>query len=275
MRGSYEEAPSVPNWMSPGKIILYIIIVIGLILLPGTCSVVDPGHRGIIVTMGKVSQDVRGEGLNFKAPLIQSMKKVSIQQFTVDGQAVCFSKDLQTVTVQYSALYKLPPDKVVELYQLYQGDPYASLVEPRLQDALKQTTAQYKAEDVVKNREAIKATVLKIMQKDLKGMVTLVDVPIKNIDLTEQLEKSIEDKQVQEQQALAKTYELQKAQKQAEITVVQAEAEAKAITIKGDAVTKNPKIIDLTIAEKWNSISPTTVVVSGDKTGANVMLPLK
>jgi len=267
--------PTEFNWVSPGKVILYIIIVLALILLPGTCTIVDPGHRGVAVTMGKVSQDVRGEGLNFKMPWVQSIKKVSIQQFTVPGQTVCFSKDLQTVTVTYSVLYKLPPNKVVELYQLYQGDPYTSLVLPRLEDVLKQTTAQYRADDVVKQRDAIKATVMDILKQEVGGMVEVVDIPLNNIDLTEQLEKAIEDKQVQEQQALAKTYELQKAQKQAEITIVQADAEAKAVTIKGEAVAKNPKIVDLLIAEKWNGITPTTVVVSGDKTGANVMLPLK
>jgi len=45
----------------------------------------------------------------------------------------------------------------------------------------------------------------------MSGLLTIVDFAITNIDLTDQLEKAIEDKQVKEQQALAKVYELQKA----------------------------------------------------------------
>jgi prohibitin 2 len=256
-----------------GMSMLLIFGFIFFVALFKSCAIVPPGNRGVAVTLGKVSQDIRTEGLNFKMPFFTKIVKVPIQQITVDGSTECFSADLQTITVSYSVLYKLPPDKIIELYQLYHGDPYDTLVSPRIQDALKQATAKYKAEEMVKQREAVKLLAKEIVTREIAGMVTIVDIPLKNIDLTDQLEKAIEDKQVQEQQALSKTYELQKAQKQAEITVVQAEAEAKAVQIKGQALTANPKAIDYEIAQRWNGISPTTVVISNG--GANVLLPLR
>jgi prohibitin 2 len=273
-RTNYEgRIPKGISLFSSKSFLWVIILVIAFIAITRSCTIVPPGHRGVSVTLGKVSSNIRGEGLNFKKPFIETVKKISIQQATVEGTAACFSSDLQTVNISYSVLYKLPPEKVVDLYQLYQGDPYIALVEPRLQDVLKQITAKYKAEEVVKKREAIKAEVLGLLTKEVQGMVTVVDVPIKNIDLTDQLEKSIEDKQVQEQQALAKTYELQKAQKEAEITVVNAKAEAEAVKIKGEALKASPEVIQLEIAKKWNGVSPTSVVVT--QGGANILLPLK
>jgi len=50
-------------------------------------------------------------------------------------------------------MYKAPETKVVEIYQQYSGDPYSTLVEPRLQEAIKQVTALFKAEELVKNRK--------------------------------------------------------------------------------------------------------------------------
>jgi prohibitin 2 len=258
---------------SPKSFLRLIIIVIVLIALSRSCAIVPPGHRGVSVTLGKVSPNIRGEGLNFKKPFIETIVKIPIQQITVDGETECFSSDLQTIKVSYSVLYKLPPDKIIELYQLFHGDPYASLVDPRIQDALKQATAKYKAEEMVKQREAVKVLAKEIVIREVTGMVTIVDVPLKNIDLTAQLEKAIEDKQVQEQQALSKTYELQKAQKAAEITIVEAKAEAEAVKIKGEALKFAPEVIQLEIAKKWNGVSPTSVVVT--QGGANILLPLK
>jgi len=258
---------------SPKSFLWLVIAIIVLIALSRSCAIVPPGHRGVSVTLGKVSQNIKGEGLNFKKPFIETIVKIPIQQITVDGETECFSSDLQTIKVSYSVLYKLPPDKIIELYQLYHGDPYASLVDPRIQDALKQATAKYKAEEMVKQREAVKVLAKEIVTREVTGMVTIVDVPLKNIDLTAQLEKAIEDKQVQEQQALSKTYELQKAQKAAEITIVEAKAEAEAVRIKGEALKYSPEVIQLEIAKKWNGVSPTSVVVT--QGGANILLPLK
>lgn len=256
------------------KMVIWVVIgCIAVVFLFGVFRIVPPGHRGVLVTLGKVSETARGEGLNLKLPLIQKIKIIPIKQITVDGTASCFSSDLQRVDITYSVLYKIQPNAVVELYRSYQGSPYVALVEPRIQDVLKQNTAKYRAEDVVKNRDMIRTMVIQQIQKSVEDLIVIVDVPIKNIDLSNELESAIEQKQVQEQQALAKTYELQKANKQAEITIVNAKAEAEAVRIKGSAVAQNPKVIELEIANKWNGISPTTVVVSSG--GANVLLPLK
>ena len=66
---------------------------------------------------------------------------------------------------------------------------------------------------------------------------------------------------------------LKKAQKDAEITVVRANAEAQAIQTQGNAIKSNPEIISLEIARRWNGQSPQSVVVG--QGGANVLLPLK
>jgi prohibitin 2 len=250
-----------------------IILLLGLAFLLGCWAVIPPGHRGVSVMLGKVHPNALPEGFAFKRPFIETVVKVPIQQLTVSGTTSCFSSDLQTVNISYSVLYRLPENKVVELYQQFAGDPYNTLVDPRLQEAIKQVTAQFRAEDVVKNREKIKQTALQKLKQELAGLVDVRDVPITNIDLTDELERAIELKQVTEQQALAKVYELQKAQRDAEITIVNAKAEAESVRIKGEALTDNPRVVDLEIAKRWNGQSPQSVVVS--EGGANVLLPLR
>lgn len=127
-------------------------------------------------------------------------------------------------------------------------------------------------------RQALEAKLAEFAQQEKlmlsdTAMIDLVDLPISNIDLTDELEHAIEQKQIKEQEALAKRYELDKAKKEAEITVVNAQAEAKAVQIKGQALKASPEVIQLEIAKKWNGKSPESVVVS--RGGANVLLPLK
>ncbi len=243
-----------------------------VMLFMSSYATVPPGHRGISVTLGKVAPQALGEGFAFKKPFIETILKYPIMQITQKGRAVSFSSDLQTISVEFALMYKTPEAKVVEIYQQYAGEPYAALIEPRLQEAIKQVTAMYRAEELVKNREKIKATVLEKTKKEMVGLLTIVDFAITNIDLTDQLEKAIEDKQVKEQQALAKVYELQKAQKDAEIRIVNAKAEAEAIKITGDALAAAPKLIELELVKKWDGKAPQSVVTS--QGGANILLPL-
>lgn len=249
------------------------VAIVVLVVLAGSWTIVPPGHRGVSVTLGKVHPEVLGEGFNLKKPLIEQVVKVPIQQITVSGKTACFSADLQTIEVSYSVLYRIPEGKVVELFQQYAGSPYHALVEPRLHESIKQVTAKYRAEEMVKSREEIKASVLQKLQQELAGLLDVRDVPITNIDLSDELEKAIELKQVTEQQALAKEYELKKAQKEAEITIVNARAEAEAVKIKGEALRSAPDVVSLEIVKKWDGKSPQTVVL--EKGGANVLLPLR
>ncbi len=283
---------------------LFGFVAVGVIfLLSQTFQVIEPGFVGVSVTLGKVDPTFRTEGLTFKMPFIERIIPVSFRQQTVEGRADAFSSDLQTVKITFSTLYKLPPSKIVELYREYKGDPYQALLEPRIQDALKQTVAKYRAEDLVKNREAVKTQTLEIVRKTMRlknplaveaedlvnlpdtntekavslynktQLVNIVDLPIKNIDLTDELEQAIELKQIKEQEALAKEYDLKKARKDAEITIVNAEAEAKAVKIKGVALKSSPEVIELEIAKRWDGKTPSTVVVG--KGGSNVLLPLR
>lgn len=243
------------------------------IFLMSCFHVVPPGHRGVSITWGKVDPVARDEGITFKKPFMEQVIDFSIRQRTVEGQAAAYSSDLQTVVVSFKALFRIPEGKVVELFQKFQGDPYLSLVEPRIQEELKQTTSLYRAEELVKSREKIKVDLLDKVKKAMGGMLVLEDIPITNFDFTDELEKAIEQKTIREQEALAKNFELEKARKEAEITIVNAEAEAKSVKIKGEAIKFAPDVIELEIVKRWNGVSPQTVVVG--KGGGNVLLPLK
>lgn len=236
--------------------------------------IVPPGHRGISVTLGKVDPAELPEGITFKWPFIQRILDFPIMQLKADGKAPSFSSDLQNITFMYTVMYRVPANQVVKLFQQYKGEPYATLIEPRVQEVIKQVTALSRAEDLVKNRERVKEDSLAKLRLAVGDVLQIVDLSITNIDLSDQLEQAIEQKVVREQEALAKSFELDKEKKQAEITLVRAEAEAKSVGIKGDALKSAPEVIQLEIAQRWDGKAPLSVSV-GNGSGTNILLPLK
>lgn len=263
------------DFTGPAAALLGVLLLLVLLLGFGSCAVVDPGHRGVRVSLGKVDPTPLGEGTAFKLPLVTTIHEVNVQQQTVTGDTPCFSKDLQTVKVKYALLYRVPESQVVTLYQQYKGDPYTTLVEPRLQEALKQVTAVHPAEEMVQKRDVIRSAALEKVKASVGDVITVVDLSIMNIDLSDQLEHAIEQKMVKQQESLAKQYELDKETKQAEITLVKAKAEAEAIQVTAAALAKSPSVIDLEVVKKWDGRSPTTLIVGGDNAGgAKVVFPV-
>ncbi|MEO7426384.1 MAG: prohibitin family protein [Fibrobacteria bacterium] len=259
---------SAVKWIPIGAAVL-----LGILLLASCYHIVPPGYRGISVTLGKVGIMAKGEGLTFKKPFIEKIFNFPVRQITVEGNAASYSSDLQTVQVTFKTLYRIPETQVITIFQQFSGDPYSTLVEPRIQEELKQITSLYRAEELVKSREKIKVEVLALVRKAIGDVVVVSDIAITNFDFTDELERAIEQKTIREQEALAKAFELDKARKDAEITIVNAEAEARSVKIKGEALRNSPDVISLEIVKKWNGVSPTSVVTG--RGGADILLPVK
>ncbi len=265
-----------PNAKMAGLGLIILVLLLIAVAMFSSFTIIEPGHRGIRVTMGKVSAEALGEGVAMKWPLgISHINAMNVQQQKIEAEAPCFSSDLQTVTLKYAVMYRLNPAAVVELYQDFKGDPYESLVSPRVQEALKQVTAKYTAEALVQKREIVREETRNLIRQAIGKQIDVVDFNVINIDLSNQLEQAIEAKMVQQQTSLKKEYELASERKEAEIVAVKAEAEAKAVKIRGEAIAANPLVLQLEIIKKWNGISPSVVVLGKDgNAGGNIILPI-
>jgi len=253
-----------------GVALLLFIIIISL---SSASFVVEPGYRGVEVTLGKVSPIFKPEGFGWKSPFITHVVPVSVRQETRQLTAECYSADLQQVKMELRVLYRVPEGSVVKIYQQFAGDPFDSLIAPRVQEALKEVTAQQSAEQIVKGREAIKSKALAAAAQKVGDILVLVDVVIQNIELTPELETAIEAKMVQEQEAAKAKFTQEKTQIEADTAVIKAKGDAEAIKIRGEALKDNPAAIQLQIVEKWDGKSPLVVGETGGN-GTSILLPM-
>lgn len=246
------------------------VLIVAFILLYSSIFVVNPGERGIVVTLGKMPTSYSSEGVGFKLPFISDVIKLTIQQQTEEVRAQAFSSDLQTVGVTLKVLFSVPEKSIATLYQQYSGDIFTSLISPRVQEALKEVTATENAEGIAKKRETVKLRTLDLVRKKVGTIIHIEDIVIENVNLSDELEKSIEQKMVQEQEAAKAKFTKEKAIIDAETAVITAEGEAKAIKTRGEAIRQNSGVVNLMIAEKWNGVSP-LVIGNG---ASNIMLPI-
>ncbi|MFH1264058.1 MAG: prohibitin family protein [Pseudomonadota bacterium] len=257
----------VPKFI-PVAVVIFLLIVMAA---AGT-FIIPPGHRGVLVTMGKVSAAFAPEGFGFKTPFITTIVPISIRQQTKPAQADCYSSDLQQISVELRVLYRIPESMIVRIFQDYSGDPFDSLIAPRVSEALKEVAALQSAEQIVKKREEIKAKALAAARVKVGNLLVIEDIVIQNVSLSKELEAAIEAKMVQEQEAAKAKFVQQKAEIEANTAVIKAKGEAEAIRVRGKALQDNPGLVQLQIVEKWNGISP--LVVGGGSGGANILLPI-
>jgi len=249
-------------------VVIMFLVVIGLF---SSFFIVQPGHRGILVTLGSVSTFFKDEGLGMKFPFISKVIQIPVKQITEVTKAESYSSDLQQITIGLAVLYRIPEGSVVTLYRQYAGSAFEALIEPRVQEAIKEAVAVESAESIVKKREQIKIKALELARKKIGEIIIIEDLVIKDISLSKELESAIEQKMVQEQEAAKAKFTQQKAEIEATTAIIKAKGEAESINIRGKSLRDNPSVIELQMVEKWNGVTP---LVVGAGKGANILLPL-
>lgn len=260
-----------------GKLVGTIIIILVLVIAASQATyVVEPGSRGVRVTLGKVSPAALPEGFGTKPPFVSHIVPVTVRQQTRQLPSECYSSDLQQVNMQLRVLFRVPETSVVRIYQDFAGDPFDSLVAPRVQEALKEVTASQTAEQIVKQREMIKTRALAAAKEKIGDLLFIEDIVLENITLSKELESAIESKMVQEQEAAKARFTQQKSQIEADTAIIKAKGEAEAIRIRGQALQDTPGLIQLQIVEKWDGRSPLVIggTGGGENSGTNFILPL-
>ncbi|GAG80048.1 unnamed protein product, partial [marine sediment metagenome] len=121
--------PYIPDFIEkhPGRSFALLIILIVLAVTVADCfHAVPPGHRGVLVTMGKVEPVNLDEGLQFKLPFVQKIvdMKVTLEKEEVTESTA--SSDLQEIKTTLTVHFNVMPDHAWKMYQNMRKD-YHSL----------------------------------------------------------------------------------------------------------------------------------------------------
>lgn len=251
-----------------GALVVFVLVI----AFNSATYVVEPGTRGVEVTLGRVSTVPKPEGFGLKIPFVTTVTPQIIRQQTAHMKADCYSSDLQQVQIDLRILYRVPDASVVSVFRDYEGEPFESLIKPRVAESINEATAQRTAEVIVQKREEVKTRVLELARQKVGDLLVIEDVVVENIELSTMLENAIEAKMVQEQEAARARFTKQQTQTEANTVVIKARGEAESINLRGKALRENPSIIDLQIVERWDGITP--LVVGSSANGSSMILPV-
>lgn len=249
------------------------LIILGvLVVLLFFTATVGTGDVGVITNFGKVTGEVLDSGWHIVGP-VDHVNDISIRTITTQSDATCFSSDLQAVNITVAVQTRITKENATNIFKNF-GVEYMSQAMPKILDALKAETAKYEAAQIIANRDKIRAEAFKGASERLQDFVQVLDLSFVNVAFSDDYEKAIEAKQVAQQRAEQAKYELQQAEVEAQKQVATAKGEAEAIQIRGDALAKNPQVIQLELINKWDGKSPETLVSGSGGGVPSIVLPI-
>ena len=261
---------AVENGAGKATVAGVITIVVFALLMVFACTAnVPTGHTGVLTTFGKVEDNTLEAGLNFKAPW-QSVVKMDNRVQKQSTDLICFSSDIQEVTMKYTVNYQISSKDAMTIYKTIGTDYYNNIIVPNITESVKTEVAKYSAEALVGDRSSLSRAIQDNLTTRLSTYnIIVVSASIEDMDFTDAFTDAVEAKQVAEQNKLkAQTEAEQKvieAEAAAAVKKTQAEAAAYEITVKAEAEAEANKklaasitdaLIDYKYYEAWDGKLP-------------------
>jgi regulator of protease activity HflC (stomatin/prohibitin superfamily) len=234
--------------MAPGIIIAVLVL---LIFVFRPFIIIPAGHRGVVFNnfKGIDKSRVLGEGMHFLIPFVESAQAVDVRVQKQDFAATAASMDLQEVKATVALNYHLDPAKVADIYQDVGANYQATLILPSVQESIKAITARYNATSLISERPEVKDRVHdSLVDRLAKYHIKVVDVSITDLQFSDEFTRAIEAKQIAEQEAFKKRYELEKARQEASIEIARAEGDKKATIARAEGQAEAQKLLRVSVS---------------------------
>jgi prohibitin 2 len=216
-------------------IIIVMVAVVSVAILTSAYQTVPTGYQGVVLAWGNPVRTV-GSGLNTILPIAEDIELVNIQVQSATAQESAASSDLQEVTTAVTVNYQLDAAYAKEIYTNLRNQYESRVIIPAMQDALKASTANFQASELITQREAAKTTFQTLLNAKLSQYhINIVSVAITDFQFSESFKAAIEAKVTAEQNALAAKNKLEQIGYEAQQQVIQATANSTAIVTMATA----------------------------------------
>ncbi|MBM4141347.1 MAG: prohibitin family protein [Nitrospira sp.] len=261
-----KEATKAAMQSAMKKVPLRIVIIIGAILvfflLLNPWVQIGAGQRGVVLNFGAVQENVFGEGLHFRIPIMQQVIPMDVKVQKSLTSAAASSSDLQEVSSEVALNYHIVQDKANIVYQSIGIHFKERIIDPAVQEVVKAVTAKYSAEELITKRPAVSEAMRANLAERLMTHNIAVDAfSIVGFSFSKIFMEAIESKQTAEQLALKAKRDLDRIRIEAEQKITAAKAEAESLRLQRANI--SPDLIELRKIEanlkaidKWNGILP-------------------
>ena len=238
--------------------IIFIAIVLGIVLMCNTVVFIKTGEIGIVTKFGAVEERVMTQGINFKIPFINGVKKMNCKTQKYDIESGSASKDMQDVQAKISVNYSVNVENASKLFREVGQDYLSIILEPTILDTIKSVTAEFTAEELITKRPDVSQRLLNRLQERMQSQgINIVEANITDLNFSESFNRAIEEKQVAEQNVKTEQQRLEQIKVQAEQKKVEAEGTAEANRILNESLSEEN--LQKLATAKGNRQLPTTI----------------
>lgn len=252
-----------------------------LFILSMSFTIIPTGYTGVRVLLGQVNDKPANNGLCWKVPFVEEIKKVNNKQQDIDFVGVIWGETADRTAISYGGItvtYSISGDKSAWIYANVTNYKDNLVSTALVSSAIK--TASKTLQDVdATNRGKIEPLALEAIQQSVdgkygKGVVTINKVIIDNADFEDSYNEAIAAKQQAqleyEQQQINNQKNVEQAKAEAEAAIAKANGEAQAKIIEAEAEAEangilakslSDDIFRQRIIDKWDGKLP---LVSGD-----------
>ena len=250
-----------------GRYILLGVIALLILVVASQCFViVNPGHTGIVVTLGSVEPGVMTEGLHFKIPLMQTVVQMDNRTQKIEAEGTASSKDLQIISYVIALNYRVSNDSSATLYKGVGNDYKTIIIAPAIQESIKAVTAGFTAEELITKRQQVSEQIKEVLSAKILPYGLQSEIfNIVNFDFSSEFNAAVEAKQTAQQAALKAEQDLVRIEVEAQQTVARAKAEAESIKLIQDTLRTSPEYIEYIKWSAWDGKLPN--VMAGSDAG--------
>lgn len=242
-----------------------------LLLILNSFTTIPAGKRGVIMRFGQVQNKILNEGIHLKNPIGTTIETLSVRIQRTDVEVPVGTKDLQIINTTLALNWHIDPAQVNTIYQQIGGTEQIidRVLNPAINEVLKASTPRKTAEEILKQRAELKADI----DRDLKARlekygIRVDDVSLVNVTFSAEFTKSIEAKQIAEQEAKKAEYTALRAAKEAEAEVNRAKGQAEAQRLQRETLT--PTLLQKQAIEKWDGKFPAVMTGEGSLPMINI-----
>lgn len=250
-------------------VLLAIIVIFLIITFFNSFKTIPTGFIGVKTRFGQVQDTMLNEGLNLKIPFIEKIVLMDCRTQKTEYTMEASSKDLQKISNYKIAInYNITKDTANQLYKSVGVDYKNIIVEPAIQSVMKDSVANFTAEELITKRSEVAQFALdRLTEKFQNSGITLTGLDILDLSFSEEFDTAVEQKQIVEQETQKAQYELEKARVENQKKIENAQADAEVMAAQNAQITDNYlrlKEIEnqKAMIEKWNGQLPTTMTGS-------------
>lgn len=216
------------KWAITSAIVVFAIII-GFINSP--VVFIQSHQRGLLFTMGAISDKVLQPGVNFRMPILQKIEKIDIRPIQIDieipvGPAGAITKDNQTIGAKTQTFYVYKQDELVRMWKDFGDQKITSLIKSNTEESFKAIVGEYTIFEVPINQDVIRKKAFTIAKSKMVNYpVDVTELRIINYDWSDAFDKQIAETMAKAQQVRQKEQELKMAEFEAQKKVKQAEAQ--------------------------------------------------